>query len=314
MIPRIRKSKLNFCYSFYEDKSFNKYYTNLAAINKLNDEKATEVCLYDKNLIVSIYLIPQYLNIGANHLNSYFGVFCKSYQLGFAIDLTNFSSAKDYLKNQLSTKVFKNLRQDRQRLENNFDIQFQVYHLFIHKETYDELMNTLKEFITIRFKGKTSRHAALQRWNHYNETVLEQILDGTASLFVLKNQDKAIAISLNYHYKNVLYAAIISFDHNYHNYSLGRQMFYRQIEWCFNSGYRLIDLAWGSFDYKIKFSNAVFRYQTHVIYPKKNLAAKFLAFIQINKLCLIYYVVLLRDKKIKNPKLSYKDKWLQNNF
>ena len=87
-------------------------------------------------------------------------------------------------------------------------------------------------------------------------------------------------------------------------------MFCKQIEWSLENGYKLIDLAWGSFDYKIKFSNAVYKYQTHVLYPKTNFLAKVLAFIEINRLRIIYYMVMIRDGKFRNPKKTYNGKWL----
>lgn len=239
-----------------------------------------------------------------------FGYFSKTYRLGFAMDFSKNESQRDYLRNRLGKKMFKNLRQDQQRLEKSFDITFKIYHGDIQKENCGFLMTTLKTYIESRFEGRVHKHVALEKWDFYKNSSYGDIISKKASLFVMYNGNNPIAISLNYHYKNILNAAITSFDQDYYRYSLGKLMFAKQIDWCYANKYVLLDTGWGSLEYKIKFSNAVYRYQTMVLYPKNNIPKMFLAFTISWLLMAKYYLVMLRDKRLKKPEVTYANRWL----
>ena len=225
------------------------------------------------------------------------------------MDLSESSSVREYLRSQLGKKKFKNLRQDFQRLERSYTIRFEIYHGKIEKSTYHFLMDKLEGYVRERFEGR--KHAALIRWKDYTDTAFEQIIAKNASLFVLYEKDNPIAIALNYHYKNIFYSAITSFNQDFYKFSLGKQMFAKQLEWCFENGYRLIDTGWGSLDYKIKFSNAVYRNQTHVLYPKKDYVKKVMAFIISWLLLIKYYLDMVKYFKFNKPESTYKNRWLK---
>jgi CelD/BcsL family acetyltransferase involved in cellulose biosynthesis len=263
-----------------------------------------------KKSVRTVDCIPTYLGIDRTAVDKDYKCFQSRHRLGFAIDLSVAPSAQDYLKGQLSKKVFRNLRQDRQRLEKLHEIHFKTYYGSILQETYIDLMARLKRFVADRFQGRTSRHSALKKWESYEKTAFEEINKRNASLFVVYCKDAPIAISLNYHFREVLNAAITSYDQDYYRFSMGRQMFFWQIDWCYANNYRLIDLGWGPFEYKVKFSNAVYRYYTHVIYPRDNFNFKALAFYYFTKMKLIYYLVMLRDSKLNRPEIIFKDRWL----
>jgi hypothetical protein len=227
------------------------------------------------------------------------------------MDFREYDTEQEFLRFQLGKKVYKNLRQDVQRLERNHDIRFETYFGALNEAKYKTLMETLKGFISVRFKGKISKHVALNRWGFYMDTVYEMILAKKASLFVIYELEKPIAISLHYHFKKILFTSIISFNANFHKYSLGRQMFVKQIAWCYNNNYQLLDMGWGSYDYKMKFSNAVYRYQTHVLYPKKSFRKKIIALCISWALMFKYYGAIIRDRKFTLPKSKFQNRWLK---
>ena len=302
----------NFHFDFFERSFIPDYYQGIKGIPQEFYQLP-----YPKNdsrnkRIAFINCIPPYLSVNEDNLNDSFGCYSKSYRLGFAMDLSKSSSAREYLRNQLGKKMFKNLRQDFQRLERSYTIRFEIYHGKIEKATYHSLMDILEGYIRGRFEGRTSKHSALNRWKDYTDTAFEQIIAKNASLFVLYEKDNPIAISLNYNYKNIFYPAVASFDQDFYKFGLGKQMFAKQIEWCYANRYHLIDTGWGSFDYKIKFSNAVFRYQTHVLYPEKDYVKKVMAFTISWLLLIKYYLVMVKYSKFKNPESSYKNRWLKN--
>lgn len=299
----------NFHFDFFEKRFIPEYYHGIKGIPQEFYQLP-----YPKNenrnkKITIINCVPPYLSVNEDNLNDSYSCYSKSYRLGFAMDLSESSSARDYLRNQVGKKTFKTLRQDLQRLECSYNIRFEIYNGKIEKATYHFLMDKLEGYIKERFKGR--KHLALIRWKEYTDTAFDQIIAKNASLFVLYEKDDPLAISLNYHYKNIFYSAITSFDQNFYRFSLGKQMFVKQIEWCYGRGYRLIDTGWGSLDYKIKFSNAVFRYQTHVLYPKKDYMKKVMAFILSWLLFIKYHLVMVKYHKFKKPESSYKNRWLK---
>jgi len=309
-IPNIQR--YNFHFDFFEKRFIPEYYKKISGIPpdyyQLSD---SEKDIGSNKNIAIVNCIPPYLSVNEANLIDSYSCYSKSYRTGFAMDLSKSSSAREYLRNQLGKKVFKNLRQDMQRLDRSYTIRFDIYHGQIDKVTYQFLLDKLEGFILDRFKGRTSKHTALNRWKEYTDTAFDQIIAKNASLFVLYEKDNPIAISLNYHYKNTLCSAIISFDRAFYKFSLGRQMFVKQIEWCYENGYRLIDMGWGSFDYKIKFSNAVFRYKTDVLYSKKSYLQKLMAFTISWLLFIKYYLVQIKDSKFKNPEAAYKNRWMK---
>ena len=195
--------------------------------------------------ITIVNLIAPFFNVSQADLIPSCGVFSRRYRLGFAMDLKDYESPRTFLQNQLGKKIFKNLRQERNQLERKFNITFKVYYGDIDPDVYTLMLDKLKSFITRRFEGKTSKHLALKKWDFYKKSLRNEILARNASMFVLFDQDNPIAIAVNYHFRNIMFAAIISFDTQYSKYSLGKQMFYRQVEWCFENNYQLIDLGWG---------------------------------------------------------------------
>jgi hypothetical protein len=309
IIPKIFVK--NFHYDFYELRKIPPCYSEVGHQFSEFLKAGSSESLSTNDFIVALDAIPPYLGINKNDLDKRLSCFEGRYRIGFAMDLSSAENANEYLKGQLSKKVFKNLRQDRQRLIKQHEITFKNYYGYISSETCHILLEKLREFVEGRFEGRTSKHDALKNWGRYQKSVSDQINAGNASLFVAFDKDEPISISLNYHFKEVLNMAINSYSKDYSRFSLGRQMFFWQLEWCYEHNYRLIDLGWFPFEYKTKFCNAVFRYYTQVIYPRSSLFLKAFAYFHFNKMKLIYYLVMLKYSKFDNPEKKFKDRWMK---
>ena len=297
----------NFSFDFFEKNTVPPFYKEIEAVPNAYFENSI---LKDNNVHIVNCIMP-YIGKRESTLNSDYGHYSKSYRLGYAMDFSNSSSAIDYLKNVLGKKTYKSIRQDRQRLYRDHNIQLKVYHGEMDKDHYTYLLKTLKGYIFKRFEGRTHTHTALSKWDFYVPTCYDMILSKNAAMFVLYDNDLPIGISLSFRHKSILTAAITSFNENYYKYSLGKLMFVNQIEWCFLNNCTLLDTGWGNIPYKIKFSNAVFYYDTKVFYPKKNLAKKMLAFFISWALMIKYYcIVVFKEKRYNSPKKTFKNRWL----
>ena len=300
----------NFVYCFFEKNKVPFFYEEIKNVPKTyyvdNIDEANEVQIVN-------YIMP-YIGRRKITLKDGYDFYSKSYRLGYAMDFSNSSSATNYLKNVLGKKTYKNLRQDRQRLHRDYNIQLKVYYGDINEDNYQILFKTLKEYILKRFEGRVHKHTALSKWNFYVKSCYNMILAKNAALFVLYNNNSPIAISLGYTHNNILKAAISSFDESYYKYSLGKLMFVNQIEWCFLNNFKLLDTGWGKIEYKIKFSNAIFYYDTKVFYPKDILFKKMVAFLISWVLFIQYFcVIICVEKTFKRPKKVYKNRWLELN-
>lgn len=242
--------------------------------------------------------VPEHCRVVKHGIKAY----TKSYRFGYAMYLPEFSNTSEFLRNQLGKKPFKNLRQDHQRLKRDYKIHTKVFYGHIDLEIYDELFLKLEEFIHDRFSKNNRKHFALDRWSFYKENAYQMIHENKASFFVIYNDREPISISLAYHYRNIMIATVTSFDNAFYHYSLGRQMFVEQLNWCYENGIDLIDMGWGDFDYKIKFANAVYRYQTQIIYPANNLFLQIGAFFLSWVLLLKTQVATFRKLGNKSPK------------
>lgn len=271
------KGSLPFFYSFSSE--FKPIYTSFDSEFKPNELLP---------LLAIVNCIPPYLTHLANHEKSKYACFTKAYRLGYLIDLSNSEDSIQYLKKQFKPKTYKNLRQDIQRLDKHYTITFRAFHGEIQKDYFKILIDKLEFFIGERFSQKNKSHSALSRWKRYQEPLYQMILAKKASLFVLYRDKNPIGISINYHYKETLVATVTSYDSDYYRYSIGKQMFVKQIEWCFENNYKLIDLMWGDFKHKRGFSNKIIRYETHVVFNKKSLYGKVVAFIISNALFFKY--------------------------
>lgn len=260
------------------------------------------------------YCIPSYFkNHGINYPKEY-SFKSDFFRLGFGIDLSNHTSAVDYLKSQLSSKTFKNLRQDKNRLAKKFKIILKVFYGEISEQEYNNIIKTLKQFIEERFRRNVMSHSAYSRWEKYEESVIHMVRQKECSIFVLYNNEMPIAITINYHLEPVLITSISSFDQRFHHFSLGKLMFWELIDWCTINNYHLIDLTWGEFDYKIKFSNAVYRYRTDIIYRNGSIYKRIMAYIIMKLLKIKYQIYILKKFKTLDIEKKFSNRWLMNKY
>nr|WP_240740136.1 GNAT family N-acetyltransferase [Allomuricauda hymeniacidonis] len=187
----------------------------------------------------------------------------------------------------------------------------EIHYGEIDPDLYHSLMKTLKRFIEDRFVGRTHKHSALLKWDYYVDQSLGRIRSCSSILFVLRHKSQPIAISLGHTIKNVLNSAITSYDKKFSRYSLGKIMFIKELEWCFLNGLRLLDTGWGNFEYKIKFSNAIYYYATHVMYPKKSFGKKVYAYFIGIFLEAKHYLIAIKNRRFKRSRDLYQGRWMQ---
>lgn len=232
--------------------------------------------------VLSLRLVPEYFNyrvdeekIGLRRI--------LQHNWGYAIKLNAFESARDYLSQQFKSSARKGILRYVRRLEHCFEISYKLHYGEIERDNYEFLMQNLHRMITARFDMKGDLHKDLRYWDQLWEQTYEQIINNEASLFVIYHKGRPIEISLNYHLGKMLFSSISSFDMDYTKFGLGHVEIYKQLEWCFKNDYILYDMGVGGTDYKRRWSNFVYRFEHHILYPKAERKIRIPAWLEISR-------------------------------
>lgn len=236
-----------------------------------------------KNNLKSCYnfkLIPDYITLNLKNTH-YKQVKIKQQNLGYAVALDGCNAIEDYMQKQFNSKKRNILNRFVKRLEHCFPITYQMHLGNLNKEVYDNLMEALHQMILQRFDERNETHKNLKEWDSLVKNTYQKIILNQASLFVIYNQDKPIEISLNYHFNNILFSYISSYDIDYSKFGLGHVEIYKQLEWCIKNGYVLFEMGVGGLDYKRRWSNKIYHYNQYIIYHSNKLTAFVLGNYQI---------------------------------
>lgn len=297
--------KTNFYTNLFEKNSIpNIYNLEMSGINTMIPSEIKEQLFDDKTCVFHFDFFPNYLDFKIEKLSSY-NLIKIEQKLGFAINLKGHISAADYLKTQCSTQHKKNITRAVNRLESSFNIKYITFYGSIEYSQYILAMNSLRQMIKKRFQVREGENKILKNWQHYLETTYRLINEKKASLFVIYNNDKPIEVSINYHYDAIMYSAISSFDLDYGKFSLGNIEIFKQLEWCLSNNITFFDMGYGDLEYKRKWSNQIYKFESHIISQK----LKLLALIYSKYLTLKYKLIdYLISKNINNKFYTFINK------
>ncbi|MBU3822307.1 GNAT family N-acetyltransferase [Flavobacteriaceae bacterium XHP0103] len=273
--------QLNFHKSFFENDLILPFYDKI--YNKtdnqyfLNTAKA-KIDQY-KNKIVTINFIPPFFDLKLNQLNNVYNYYKVQTHVGFLIDLKNFESINKYLKFQFGISSRYKLRRALKKLEKCFDINYRMYYGDIDLANYNFLLDELELMIKKRFSQRKEKHGHLGAWSFYKETTYALILDKKASLFVVYDGNKPIAMVINYLRQNIFEYGIPSYDINYAKFGIGNIVILKELEWCFKNQFQIMDMGWGDLWYKRKWCNSVYKYETHILFKKNQWYGHLIAYL-----------------------------------
>ncbi len=239
-------------------------------------------------------LIPDYLHLTLDQ--GFYKKKIKQFNKGYAIDLQNFEDVQIYVKNQFQkdySKVTKRL----ERINLCFDIRYVVYEENTTIDEYEFLMGALKKMLISRFEQRDDKNENLQNWADLHGSVMSNLKNGKALLSVIYDGEKPIQITVSYKLQKILFSAIPAYDIDYYKYGLGNSAIYKQIEWCLQNDFKIIEMGYGDLDYKRRWSNMIYFYEHHLLYPKSDYFLK--CKVQI-KYILVFLKEYLKRKKLKH--------------
>ncbi len=210
---------------------------------------------------------------------------------GFAIDMASNSDLEDYMRAQFNKKVRAHQMRALRRFEHCFELRQERYFGHIDEEVCEHLLKELRTMIVRRFQQRRQESDTLKSWEKIANTTYNLVLEKKASIFVIYHGNKAVSISVSYHYDKLFFYYVTSYDTDYAKFSLGNIMIIKQLEWSYENGYRYFDMGWGDLDYKRRWCNLVYNNTHFFIFPRNSPQAWMWSSLKGNKTRLMAYLL-----------------------
>ncbi|WP_203258682.1 GNAT family N-acetyltransferase [Hyunsoonleella ulvae] len=286
---------------FVDDKT---YIPNLkSVVNELNSSeltKKTQITLNKSTFIVKD--VPGYIKINSESNNSHLKYVDVKQHQGALIFLKRYQSLDEFLHNQLSKRNLKNLFSKERKLLNDNDIKQKVFFGEMSEKEFEIIFNEFFTMLKKRFEQKKILNRYLKNWIGIKNEVYDKILSKKASLHVIFNNTKPIAITLNYHKKNSVLSHIQVYDTAYSKYNMGDICTLNNIKWCLKSEITVFDMGIGVSPYKSKWCNHKYSFNYRIYYKKSSLFSILFSKLLASELKIIQF---LRDKKIIGGILNF---------
>ncbi|UKM63940.2 GNAT family N-acetyltransferase [Flavobacteriaceae bacterium GSB9] len=241
--------------------------------------------LEETNQATSIKLFPLYLN--PRFISDKTLVINKVPQkkiTGYAIDIKDTNNIENFLAQEYSKSFRSNIRRLKKRLETCFTISYRMFFGSISQNDYNDYMNELHRMLTIRFGQRNENNDILNNWDFYFNTTFELVNSKKASIFVIYENNIPIYICINHHFNNILFVSIPSYDIDYSKFALGNISIYKLLEWAIDHNYSMIDMAYGTLEYKRRWSNLIYDFEHHILFDKNQWKQRIFSALEIKKI------------------------------
>lgn len=247
-----------------------------------------------------IFDVPTYFDCPSNKRGGRTVKRVKQYP-GFLIELEKFTDLTNFMKEQFGKGSRYKFNKYRKKLEQSFDINIKMYSGSMDKSEYDYIFDCFRELLEKRFsdKGEYNNNLDAKEWGFYKEVVYPMLLNQLAGLFVIFDDKKPIAVTLNYLSKDIIFDAITVFDIDYSKFHLGSVNIMYLIDWGITNKFSKLDFSKGYFDYKARWCTKKYDFEYHLVYDKSSIKSITVA-ILLQKY--FWFKQYLREKDINKLK------------
>lgn len=274
----LNKAILDFYFDLFERDIIHDIYSNILYSHDKNiicrSGQLEKNDLSQGNTVYLVKYVPGYM---IPNLKTPFKAIKLFETKGYAICIEGITSVEEYLTIQLKHKHRASIINRKNRLEHHFNIRYEVYYNQISKEIYSNLMSVLREFLVLRFEQRNETNERLLEWDKFYELFFTLINNKRASFFAIYENDKPIALSLNYHLDKIFFGAISSYDIDYAKFGLGQILVFKRLEWCIQHKMDIFDMSMGNPNYKIKWCNTIYDFEHHIVYRFSSIPESFYA-------------------------------------
>lgn len=300
-------------YDIFERRELPSFYDGIIITHNEDDlvlKELRKIIIPEDKVLYRMYNIPPYLNLPISDA-TYRKIELLEIDKGLLTDLSSYKTIQDFVNEQFSSKKRKQIRSQLKRLETCFNISYKFYYGKIDQSTYDFLLSNSKALITKRFSQLNKSHYHLSNWDLIKNNAYNLILEKKASIFVIYDNNKPINICFSYHFNNITYNILASFDTDYAKFSLGTIDVYKQLDWNISNGFKIFDMGIGESDYKFKWSNNYYDSKHHIIVKKKSILSNIVGLNLIIYLKIKFKLYRYHYNNPNSKLLSFLDKYLE---
>ena len=263
----------------------------LEDIRKANDSEVTAELIRN---------IPGYLDYSLRKNSDYQFRRIRQFS-GFAIDLSSFSGAKDYMTEKISNRGRSGLRRKKRLLGDLGELKFETYFGPFERSTYDILMTQFKTMLQYRFKEKGIANRDLGVWDEISDYAFRKICDKKALLKSILLNGTPIQFNLCFVSGDILFGHIQGFDSRYIKYSLLDLSIEDHLDWCFANGIKVFDFSMGENQVKRRWSNHIYEFHHLVRLNRRSFSGRLKVLVWIAYFQLLQF---LRDRGILGGRFS----------
>ena len=277
--------KNNFIYDFYLEDSIAACFSNAVGFipAKTSIHCSNTAREPSDSPIWMIQNVPSYLEITKSELSPKWGrKEIKQYK-GYALRLSDYTSADAFIGTQLSSRNRRKLRSKLGKLEKTGKIEYHFYYGSVswseHVERFDKFYDMLKRrFDEIKLSNRNLFHWAFFCMNSY-----QLIIEKRAFLFVVEKDGVPIAFSLNYLRGNLCFGIFQTHDIQYNAFNLGDICMLKKLEWFYGQGVVFYDLSMGLNYFKEKWADYEYTFY-HILFHRYSFPGRSKAFFLENAL------------------------------
>jgi len=203
---------------------------------------------------------------------------------GFAIDIDNDLDFETTYKENYSKSFRNNIKRFVNRFETCFNAEYLMFFGNITESEYERYMGSLKTMLNNRFQERGEENRVLNNWNDYYRATFDLIKAKKCSLFVIKANNETVHVCINRHNGHIINIAIPSYDITYSKFSLGNISIFKLLKWSIENKYKFVDLEYGIYEYKRRWSNKIYEFHHHIFYNSKKPISRLLANIEYLRL------------------------------
>ncbi|MBR9854794.1 MAG: GNAT family N-acetyltransferase [Algicola sp.] len=202
--------------------------------------------------------VPSYMDLILDQNYKKLSTSVVSTQITHVVELDRYLDGNQYMGQHFGPKTRSALRRYKNRLEECFDIRYDVFQGSIDKKWYNEIFDRLRVLMIRRFKEKNEENYELPHLDEIKSDLYPMLQQNRATLFVIYANGQPISIRINMMKDKLAFYILSAYDPDFDIFRLGKLDMWQNISWLIDQGYSTYDLLKG-YDYiKEKWSDRTY--------------------------------------------------------
>lgn len=208
-------------------------------------EKTSAKPLLIENRSFVLQDVPGYVDLILDQHQIKFSTHTIITQHTHVIELERYLDGNQYMEQHFGPKTRSALRRYKKRLEECFDIRYEVFQGSIDKKWYNEIFEQLRTLMIRRFKEKNEENYELPYLDQIKADLYPMLLQNRATLFVIYANGEPVSIRINMMKDKLAFYILSAYNPDYDVFRLGKLDMWQNVSWFINQGYTTYDLLKG---------------------------------------------------------------------